>query len=875
MALIDDVISFVIIVLIILIGAIFITNKTITRGVDTIKEKSNEFTEQSYSTTLNTFMNVDEKATGLPHNILLGNYMSDGKRVYQVKNATFDLKLALEQELDKLYGSGMYYSRIHRQINSLFVTFVFDGSDSLQDERIEIGLKLDYIEKGINEFFGDQDIKINSQIYILSEKSTSQMCSVFSPEQQVNCEALSFNKTYSNGVAKAPTFGFPTFKDWLNSDPYVKNNLGLFAEGDWIAGIAYANNKYMEYATSQNIENSLHIIIPIDDELSTSSVSDTCFKIKNEAKSLTDYTACALCDDKCPVERSNTYLKPVTNLMVNSSTVVIPVYSFSCSFKYNPIWNQFTQTDFNKVYAKLPTTYGSICEDPKCKGCDPDPKGNLSAFCFHTNCQDFITTQMSYIANATFGELVDITDASQLPERIIEKINKSLQKFSFEIGILDTERTRYVFEREVLLPSYAKGKFNLWVYTELFEDKEKPVIFNVTVFPSKGHNGTIFKITSFVVDNSSVDVTAEIPLWNSSTARIRLEEVEEAKYVGYLNSSGFEEGDYFISIEAVDARGNLARLDNGAKFQINDSDEIPPEILGLGFDPKIVLKSDGWENIWANVTDNSGIQSVQFIVTYPDGQIRTLDAILVSGMSYSASLTGLTLEGDYQVTAEAYDFSANKATKSGSFKVVGRRFRIIFAPVGFSTSTSVTNFIKDTIVPYLAGKYPTKDCQKPVDRFQAVIIDPDLCKDLICSYEDCSGCYGCFDVADTCYSRYKSSTGDNEPFILVLGIVPGASCGGYRGCAGLSDPYSFSVQEDFVVAHESGHSMGLCHVGPTGGSCDSPAGIDEDYCPNKNEIETEECMMNYCDTTVKNFCPKGFAYLKNQMKAPVNYLEGC
>lgn len=231
---------------------------------------------------------------------------------------------------------------------------------------------------------------------------------------------------------------------------------------------------------------------------------------------------------------------------------------------------------------------------------------------------------------------------------------------------------------------------------------------------------------------------------------------------------------------------------------------------------------------------------------------------------------------------------------NGTACTFSKKYKIVFVPIGFSTSESAT-FHADAqkAIDLFLKLSPFKECSNPQERVEALFIEPGECS-MSCTYLDPSPGFvnDCNDQAIDCVQRSKYATTYNKIAALFKAqYMPcDATSGGLCLGAALGIPADSSVtgaQYTNTILHETGHAQGLCHEcdpSPTSNpnycaqiGCPCRGVGADSYCPNSN-IGTcsgpgyeNNYIMCYGAQTV--YSPESYNYLKTNELAP--YLQGC
>jgi len=473
MGVVENVVAAIILIFLLLVsGLIYLTsfahNTTFNEGV-----KLDIFFDDSRINDLGTLMKITEVNSGRPIGVLLADAVFYRNEILQFNNVSFNITNKTSELLEMSFGNNKYYLVIKPRIIEVSLNFIIDGSPSLQDERnilaaeiqnilIRIETKLNETNKGYKKNEGDT--LVVASIYILGSKA--QKCDIFNAlaDSKIQCFVLNDKDLYlRNGTINSsddfinntrlnidafhsyynmtPPFGFA----WIaaNVSDYYASPSDYY-ESDWGYGTGYASNFDLKTTLSK-----LTLLFPMGDELSTSSIADTCFYEPRYE----DWVVCSLCDDTCPVERALNSTKKGIQITLDNNHIINPIFSYKCNYNYQPIFNDM----YNLVYG---TTTSNACGESNCNGCSlsgPD-------VCFHPSCQTDILNQMNLMAQQTGGNVINLDEISTMDVNITDTINKNIDQYTLEIGTLNRTLERDVIETSQPLPNGQLVDIRLWVY---------------------------------------------------------------------------------------------------------------------------------------------------------------------------------------------------------------------------------------------------------------------------------------------------------------------------------------------------------------------------------------------------------------------------
>ncbi|MBW2999977.1 DNRLRE domain-containing protein, partial [Candidatus Woesearchaeota archaeon] len=200
----------------------------------------------------------------------------------------------------------------------------------------------------------------------------------------------------------------------------------------------------------------------------------------------------------------------------------------------------------------------------------------------------------------------------------------------------------------------------------MVNDIGMPTVLNVNANPDPQNQGGLVTISADVTDDvglSSVQVRITYPDFSSNT-------FDMSNTVGDTYSYGFTDtaasGTYTATIIATDTSTNV---NSGESVQFTISDSTNPTVLNVNVDPNPQNQSLP-VTITADVTDDSGLNSVQVRITYPDSSSNTFGMVNVGGNTNSFQFFDTAQTGNYIATIIATDTSSNvNNTESANFRI--------------------------------------------------------------------------------------------------------------------------------------------------------------------------------------------------------------
>lgn len=163
------------------------------------------------------------------------------------------------------------------------------------------------------------------------------------------------------------------------------------------------------------------------------------------------------------------------------NSVVMPVFSFDCNFQDFIGWknwegnvnNEEVQDHIEHSSGDLASDEG-LCHLDNCEACSAPSEGDdayiepesssYNNVCFRDSCHAEITDQMINVTQETKGAYVSIDDREEIAQEVASTIEDVFGERKIEFGVRDEDRTRYVFERRIVLPNFGDTYVKLWAY---------------------------------------------------------------------------------------------------------------------------------------------------------------------------------------------------------------------------------------------------------------------------------------------------------------------------------------------------------------------------------------------------------------------------
>ena len=460
MSVTENVMGGVIVMFIFLIAGAIVLHNLTEHTVERVEITKNKYLEEAYSSDFNAVLQATEPTTMRSFSDLLTDSLYYRQDNLTFGNTTIDAQEFFTTTLDAAVGEGRYYLEIKPKIIEVSLNFVIDGSNSLQDERTRLAEELPGIIEGVKKKIyetGEEIVVAN--VYILGNKydlKDRQKCDIYNTDRaDITCYIIGAeelytppddfnNETYDVNSKEQYKIEFNVTAPYSDVN-YVRNIRKAgekdYYEADWGAGVAYASAHNKGLA-------KLVVLFPVSDELSTSSIPDSCFDISDIPRQ----KMCDLCNTNCPAERSAKSVELALNVAKANGHIVNPIYSFNCDYDYKPMFNTY----FEIVNGH---STSNVCSESTCGGCSMN-----NGVCFHPDCEQVILEQMNHVASETFGNVINLADIQNLVYDISTAIDDNIEEYKFKVGEEYDHATRYVSERSLPLPNKLMTDAKLFIY---------------------------------------------------------------------------------------------------------------------------------------------------------------------------------------------------------------------------------------------------------------------------------------------------------------------------------------------------------------------------------------------------------------------------
>ncbi|MFH1510411.1 MAG: hypothetical protein ABIF10_01870 [Candidatus Woesearchaeota archaeon] len=194
MALVEDVVSIVVIILIFIVAGIVFVNKY--SGIIVQKESfwSQRLLEDKYSSAFNALLLVTEPNSKRSFGDLIGSAAYYRTDYVSTKNRRVNVEESFKELLDKSFQN--YYFETSAGIDSVHLVFIMDGSNSTKDESEYLARNSQFIMQSVNKSLDIPGMGITSEVYILQESNDSWCMNYTIPCTYLGYSDIYFNQTY-------------------------------------------------------------------------------------------------------------------------------------------------------------------------------------------------------------------------------------------------------------------------------------------------------------------------------------------------------------------------------------------------------------------------------------------------------------------------------------------------------------------------------------------------------------------------------------------------------------------------------------------------------------------------------------------------------
>jgi len=447
------------------IAGVIVVKTAMDQSVAEIQISQTSFEKDLYETSVDSILMISENNTRKSFGSLLTDLVYYKKKLINNSGDMINLSDQLKPMLDYAYGEGKYYFSIEPKVDQIILYFVFDGSNSLKEERDILAAHLGEVIDDVEE---DYDIPNHVEVRVLStaNKQTEDAAKCTGRlAQGYNCQLILDDKYDCYGEAGNICFDEPAVA--------VNRAKEAYSRTDWAAGSAYMVDKMDDSRFS-----ILKIIFPVSDELSTSSIPDQC--LREHFAYITSMTTCDVCNlsGKDTVNRSLARVNKLIELVGEKQGLVMypinaaPYDVDSCEYDYDNVKGSI-EGYFERVYGPTITPAGlNFCGDTYsgnlvCGGCTETVDESL--VCFHPEVWGNISYQMQMLGNSTdFGGVIRLQNVADLPNQINVVINNVISSLNFKIGEYwpDRERVAIIKVMPLAVSTSEAIYMKLWVYED-------------------------------------------------------------------------------------------------------------------------------------------------------------------------------------------------------------------------------------------------------------------------------------------------------------------------------------------------------------------------------------------------------------------------
>lgn len=438
-----------------------------------------EYEQVYYARMFQAVLESSEPNTNSSYDSLISMAIARLDSSITVRGEQLDVDDSLENVFDELIGQNQYFLNISLPASGLAVSFVFDGSETMREERETVRNNIDGIVRELQDILDDampegEEANVEVFIYGLDDPTTN-VCGEFSG---LDCTSLTAQELYgflvNHGLEPPIVNGYDSFAEWETSSHAA--SASALSASDWASGVVYAHMRMQEdpdLALTRATTN-LHIVVTVADELASSSKADECFRLQQGQ----DTNVCMLCKESCPENRSLQLVQQANSVLNGTNGLfVVGLYTSECDFSYDSAWSSWNRNGYRCQFADDP----SICAPPNAQPgwweevpplapinwCDQTACGACQSaspsYCYHSACGALIPDHMQIMTQG-IGEVLPLTDVDQLVTLVPNITSEIIGGFEFSAGRYLPNRDRYVFERPISLANGQQIDVQLLVY---------------------------------------------------------------------------------------------------------------------------------------------------------------------------------------------------------------------------------------------------------------------------------------------------------------------------------------------------------------------------------------------------------------------------
>jgi hypothetical protein len=474
---IDKVFSIIITLGIVLIVSIFLY-VSVFAGYTSEQTMARQQYEEDYGELMmHSVLLSHENTSALTYEALLARSLKELNTTVLVNGQEIDVRERYADTFDALMGEDNYYFQVRPVMKGVAVTYILDGSPTMQAKRERIDRNLPDLIAQLRQLLGPQ-AHISIHLYILDGPDGQPHCQEFAPQQGMQCEDIVGDTFYQELMLKGfrPPSPAPyrSYTEWIYSSHTATAN--EFSTSDWAAATAYASYRYQD--TDELINTNKHIIVVVADELASTSKADSCFGLNG----ITNLAFCQICNATCPVNRSFAVVNQTRQVLEANQDLFIGFTAFDCDYNYNTRLNDIGLTNYtchyiddpnacngvNDVLGQNPPANANWCEQQACGGCTRSNPWT-GKYCFHSNCHQAIQEHLTILADATGGRVVPLNNLDVLTDVVVDHFQNSLNAFNFSVGVRNESRDRYVVEQPLTLASGDRLTLSFWIYDKNYK----------------------------------------------------------------------------------------------------------------------------------------------------------------------------------------------------------------------------------------------------------------------------------------------------------------------------------------------------------------------------------------------------------------------
>jgi hypothetical protein len=456
MAATDNIIGMVIIVSVLLIGGLLLQTNQLTQTTISFENNQDIYEQQKLSRDVESILQVTEPVSKLPLSRIISNIPYTNNGVGTIYGVDFNQIKYVESVFDSIYGKGNYFVELTPLVSKVRIIFVIDGSSSMYND-------LDTITKIIPRIltnFKDRNYNVvDSRAYVLlqgvadnqvkaNELTNLNKASDITPDNIIgannSCTNDSsnkgvYNKYFKNELKNSSSdyfVGYDLYTNALNFRNISPDCNALFNNKirgqhyeDWATGTLFAAMDIERKSTTDLNDPTMTIIVPVSDEIASGSEADSCY---DQTLSPLERSRCELCTaDTNRFDRANKLISFAVDKFEeeNFDYIIFPI-------AIKPENTVPDKTDFcNKDGNECTTSSCFDCCDNThyCEECKR--VGDKAGVHNNQTVIDEMLNEMEKLANATGGEVIDLTHGYNDENDFLNNFLNSIEKAESTIKI--------------------------------------------------------------------------------------------------------------------------------------------------------------------------------------------------------------------------------------------------------------------------------------------------------------------------------------------------------------------------------------------------------------------------------------------------------